>query len=271
LVAAQSALTVEKAKQTEIATLIANQQMLTRQAKNHIQITLIADSRRLAGTLAVASSSVSSAITKSDALFADATSSNPQLLVSADKLSAAAAESGRVAVSASIGHLVLIVGSISASSTPADVLTVATGASADLAEIQLFLESLNFLQKENSGTATSSGLLWTSNLASAQASVSGAIQSIFTDEGKVVVDQAALESAIGGVSVTQLLAEDVAEQKLVAAAQVAVSNASSTLAASVLRAPMSGTLAVPATLSALPTIGKIIIANQPVISLESGQ
>jgi len=265
LAQAQSALAVEEAKAAEITALQSRQQTLARFATARLQQAVAGDTRLLAGALNTATSSVSVAVAESDALFASASSSNPQLLVATDELSAAAAESGRVAVSASLRHLAVLTGTLNASSTPAETLAVAEGATGDLAEIQLFLESLNFLEKD-SVAATSSSLVWTDDLVAAQAGVSKTIQSIFTDEGRLTADQGALTSNVG-VSINQLAYEEVVEQQAVAAAKTLVASSSAALAATVLRAPVSGKIAVPLTLTALPAIGSSVTANQPIVSL----
>lgn len=273
---AKADVVVEKAKVAELTAVGHEQQALTQKARQQAsqeqQIALIRDSHTLVAALASVASTTRRAVAKADVVFTNASSTNPQLLIPADALSAAAAESGRVAVGQNIDNLVAVGLGVSASSSVATLTTAAQNVTADVAEIQLFLESLDFLEKQASTSSTISAVTlagWQKGIAAARNGIDAVIYSILAAQDTLSYEEN--RSAVFAPETTvildnQLAVHEAAQATALLEAQAAASSTAATLTGMVLRAPAAGVVAAPAAPARLPSVGQHITAGQSIVS-----
>ena len=185
-------------------------------------------------------------------------------------LSAAAAESGRTAVNANIRDLAALGYSIATSSSPTVLTAAAQNAIADVAEIQLFLESLNFLNQQASTTAATSTAqlnVWQEKIAVARKDIDSVIYTILSAEDAVTYDQKTPVASSSVVLDSQLASHEAAAARAIVAAESAASSTAAKLSQLMLRAPATGTIAAPAAPARLPIIGQTVASGQPIVSL----
>ncbi len=266
---------VAEAKAAELQAVAAEQNLLSRtamrEATNDQNALFKKDRQTLRTVLATMATTTQNAVAHTNALFINATSSNPVLLVPADALSAAAAESGRTSVTANVDNLVALENSVSASSTSADLIATAQNATADIAEIQLFLESLHFLEQQASTSAATSTAqldLWQQKIATARTGIDTLIYSILSAQDALTYDTQMPQASSSAVVLDNHLAShEAAAARALASAKSVASSTLAALAKLTLHAPAAGSIAAPAAPARLPSIGQLVTAGQPIISL----
>lgn len=265
---------VAKAKAAELQAVGKEQVLLSQKAAQEAatdqQKKILKDSRALSSVLLSLASTTQAAIVNVNPLFNNATSSNPELLIPVTTLSAAAVASGRIAVNANINNLVALSNTVSASSSPTDLLAAAKSATADVAEIQLFLESLSFLNEQvstSTATSTTRFVAWQQGIAAARKIIDGAIYAIFSTQDALIYDEQSPVVSPTVVLDNHLTRHEVSVEKVIATAQASASSTAAVLAQLVVRAPVAGTIAAPAAPARLPHLGQMIVAGQSIVSL----
>lgn len=254
LASAENTLTLQKAE-------AALAQDAAQQATVQQSRAVVKDTRLLGATLATLASSTAAAVATTDPLFVNPTASAPQLLVPADALSTAAAVSGRMAVSGNVSDLAADAhAAASASSSPVALSAIADSATGDIAEVQLFLESIAILTSQASTTSTVSTATlagWRNDITLAQAGIAETIRSLLAAQNTLIND----EHAFPSVAVTASALANAA-----ATTEATISSTTAALAAEVIQAPEAGTIVAP-NASGMPKLGQQIEPGQSVAVL----